>query len=97
MTTVFRPSPCTSDISCTSYINSHINSHHPSVTCTHTSSRAQDSLRKPATILLGAAALLISLVPAGTFKMTEAVPLAAIATGGAITCLAVDKHNNSEH
>ena len=62
--------------------------------CSHVSTRSQDSLRKPATILIGAAALVISLVPAGTFKFSEAAPLAAIALGGAVACLAADTHQS---
>ena len=60
------------------------------------STRSKDSLKKPATILIGAAALVISLVPTGTFKLAEAAPLAAIASGGAIACLAADKYS-TEH
>ncbi|MEL7083167.1 MAG: hypothetical protein AAF268_05915 [Cyanobacteria bacterium P01_A01_bin.3] len=97
MTTVFRPSSCT-HIANTRHVNApYFSNHSPHATlCSRTSARPQDSLRKPATILVGAAALILSLVPTGTFKLSEAAPLAAIATGGAIACLTADKHGSDK-
>ena len=97
MTTVFHPSTRCQDTNTRQVSTHHINTHHSrAAVCPQTSSGSQDSLRKPASILLGAAALVILLVPTGTFKLSEAAPLAAIAAGGAVACLAADKHN-TEH
>ena len=52
-----------------------------------------DSLKKPAAILIGAAALALALIPTGTFEATEGGAIAAVAGGGAVACWVSDRHH----
>ena len=52
---------------------------------------SHDPLGRPAMLLLGAAALSLTLTIAGTFKPAEAGAIAATTTGGAIACLLLDR------
>ena len=65
--------------------------HHPS----HRKGRStkHDSLKQPAAILIGAAALVLALIPTGTFEATEGGAIAAVAGGGAVACLVSDRHH----
>ncbi|MGK7908311.1 MAG: hypothetical protein AB4040_13960 [Synechococcus sp.] len=56
-----------------------------------------DSFKQPAILLLAATVLVLALIPTGTFKSTEAGPIAAIAGGGAIACLVADRRHSTSH
>lgn len=53
----------------------------------------KDSLKQPAAILIGAAALVLTLIPTGTFEVAEGGAIAAMASGGAIACLVSERHH----
>ena len=56
-----------------------------------------DSLKQPAILLIAVVTLVLALIPTGTFKPTEAGPIAAIAGGGAIACLIADRRHAPTH